>query len=234
VASILIGISSVVANYLAAAIITGLTIRMVTQLYLAPLRPIQLRLAFAALRKRLKWLVLNGILSNTLALLGFILLVIPGVIMFINYSLYAPVVMMENLKGRAALKRSKTLVKRSRFTVVMTLLIQWSIPMLASGLSALAIATILKVTKTQNAPAITGRITGIITVLLNIFFIPLISTLTALLYLKTRQIGGETLKEVLSLFEEEDTPRTRWQLRMRERISSQSLSRENRKTMLNT
>jgi len=233
VAAILLGLCSIVINFLSASIITGLTIRMVTQLYLAPLRPIQLRLAFAALRKRLKWLVLTGILGAIYSFLGLLLLIIPGVIIFINNSLYAPVVMMENLKGRAALKRSKTLVKRSRLIVVMTLLIQWSLPLIASSLTAVAVGSFLNAMKTQNASEMTGRITGMITVLLNVFFIPLISTLTALLYLKTRQVGGETLREVLSLFEEEDAPRTRWQHRMRERIISQSLQRESRKTTSN-
>jgi hypothetical protein len=50
--------------------------------------------------------------------------------------------------------------------------------------------------------------------------VPFIATLTALLYLKTRQIGGETLKEVLSQFEEEDVPRAKWQMRMRERLQT--------------
>jgi serine/threonine protein kinase len=232
--AIVLGLSSAVANFLAASIITGLTIRMVTQLYLAPLRPIQLRLAFAALKKRLKWLVLTGMLATCLSLLGFILLVIPGVIMFMNYTLYGAVVMMENLKGYTALKRSKSLVKRARFTVAMTLLIQWSIPILISSIMALVIAILLKGMKVENAPDLTSRITGTMTVFLNIVFVPLISTLTALLYLKTRQIGGETLKEALSLFEEEDAPRTRWQHRMRDRISSQTISRDSRKTPSNT
>jgi hypothetical protein len=159
-----------------------------------------------------------------------VLLVIPGVILFINYSLSAPVVMMENLKGRAALKRSKSLVKRSRLTVVMTLCIQWLIPMLSSTLTALVAALFFKAIKAQNAPALTARATGITTALLNVLFVPLISTLTALLYLKTRQLGGETLKEALSLFEEEDAPRTRWQHRMRERVGSQSVSRDSKNT----
>jgi len=56
-------------------------------------------------------------------------------------------------------------------------------------------------------------------VMLNVMIVPLIATLLALLYLKARQIGGETLKEVLSQFEEEDAPRTKWQMRMRERLN---------------
>jgi len=67
---------------------------------------------------------------------------------------------------------------------------------------------------------LTGRITSIVVVMLNAIIVPLIATLTALLYLKARQIGGETLKEALSQFEEEDTPRTKWQMRMRERLQT--------------
>jgi hypothetical protein len=33
-------------------------------------------------------------------------------------------------------------------------------------------------------------------------------------------MGGETLKEALSQFEEEDTPRSKWQQRMREQLRS--------------
>jgi hypothetical protein len=42
---------------------------------------------------------------------------------------------------------------------------------------------------------------------------------TALLYFKTRQSGGETMNNLLEQFEEEtDRPRSRWQERVRERL----------------
>jgi hypothetical protein len=80
------------------------------------------------------------------------------------------------------------------------------------------VALALKMAQTPRAPILTGRATALFTVILNTMVVPLIATMMALVYLKARQIGGETLREVLSQFEEEDTPRTKWQMRMRERL----------------
>lgn len=205
------------ANLFINAIIVGVTIRLVTQLFLSPLRPLQLGIAYRAVKKRLKALLITIALSTIRWVLGSILIV-PGVLMFINYSLAGPVVMMEGLKGRAALKRSKSLVKRSRRTVIAILFFQWALPALATSVVSFPIAVALKMSKVGQAPMLSGRITSLIVVMLNALIVPLIATLTALVYLKTRQIGGETLKEALSQFEEEDTPRTKWQMRMRERL----------------
>jgi serine/threonine protein kinase len=214
---IVLSILTFFVNFFINAVIAGVTIRLVTQLFLAPLRPLELRTAYAAVRKRLKSLLVTIAIASIRAFLGMLLL-IPGIIMFINYSLAAPVVMMEGLKGRAALKRSKALVKRSRFTVIMILLSQWAIPAFLSAIVAAGLGAGLKLGKVGNAPMLTGRITSIIVTILHAVIVPLIATMSALLYLKTRQIGGETLKEALSQFEEEDVPRTKWQMRMRERL----------------
>jgi serine/threonine protein kinase len=211
------------ANFFINAVIVGVTIRLVTQLFLSPLRPLQLRTAYGAVKKRLKPLLTTIAIASIRWVLGLLVL-IPGVIMFINYSLAAPVVMMEGLKGRAALKRSKALVKRCRRSVIVILLFQWAIPAIAASVVALPVAFALKLSKVPQAPILTGRITSIIVVMLNAIIVPLIATLTALLYLKARQIGGETLKEALSQFEEEDTPRTKWQIRMRERLQTTTKS----------
>ncbi|MFY9554247.1 MAG: serine/threonine-protein kinase [Blastocatellia bacterium] len=207
------------ANFFLNALIVGVTIRLVTQLFLSPLRPLQLRTAYAAVKKRMKALLVTIAISTIRWVLG-LLLIVPGVIMFINYSLAAPVVMMEGLKGRAALKRSKALVRRCWRTVIVILCFQWAIPAIAASVVALPVALALKLSRIPQAPLLTGRITSIIVVMLNALIVPLIATMTALLYLKARQIGGETLREALSQFEEEDTPRTKWQMRMRERLHS--------------
>ena len=55
--------------------------------------------------------------------------------------------------------------------------------------------------------------------LLNIFIIPLMSIVPALLYLKMRQLGGETLNDALQQIEEVDTQRSQWQQRMRTRLT---------------
>ena len=206
------------------AIIAGVTIRLVTQLFLSPLRPLQLRTAYGAVKKRLKAVLITIAIAAIRSILGLFLLLIPGVIMFINYSLATPVVMMEGLKGRAALKRSKALVKRSWRTVIVILFLQWAIPALAASAVAFPIAVALKLSRVPQAPMLTGRITPVISAMLSALIVPFVATLTALVYLKTRQMGGETLKEALSQFEEEDTPRTKWQMRMRERLQTTTKS----------
>jgi len=204
--------------YIASIIVVGVTIRLVSQLFVAPLRPVMLRPAIAAVKKRIWPLFYTGIMYTVGSILGMILLVVPGVIFYINRSLWDPVVMIEDLKGRAALRRSKVLVKRSRLTVIAITLIQYSIPSLASGLIAAILHSILKgfnqgqASLVNDTAQLFGRVIGV-------FIIPLIATMTALLYLKTRLAGGETLMEMLSEFEAEDIPTTRWQMRMRERTS---------------
>jgi hypothetical protein len=204
------------------ALIAGVTIRLVTQLFLSPLRPLNLRTAYRAVRGKLKALLFTVAVASIRWILGLALLIVPGIIMFINYSLAAPVVMMEGLKGRAALRRSKALVKRSWRTVIVILFLQWAIPALTASVVAVPFAFILKTSKVPNAPEISGRITSVIVAMLNTVIVPLIATLSALVYLKARQIGGETLREALSQFEEEDIPRTKWQMRMRERLQTTS------------
>lgn len=54
--------------------------------------------------------------------LGFLLLVVPGVILFTHWSLSVPVVMLEGLSPRAAVRRSSELV-RGRFWAVLCVLL---------------------------------------------------------------------------------------------------------------
>jgi hypothetical protein len=42
--------------------------------------------------------------------------------------------------------------------------------------------------------------------------------IVALLYLKTRQAGGESLQDLLAKFEDTDRPRKKWQERVRQRL----------------
>lgn len=53
---------------------------------------------------------------------------------------------------------------------------------------------------------------------IQIVVISFTSIIVALLYLKTRQAGGESLNELLANFEETDKPRKKWQERVRQRL----------------
>ena len=55
--------------------------------------------------------------------------------------------------------------------------------------------------------------------LANIFVVPLISIVPALLYVKMRQLGGESLNAVWAQIEEGEQKQSAWQQRMRTRLS---------------
>ena len=66
---------------------------------------------------------------------------------------------------------------------------------------------------------------AVLETLLQIFLLPIqiitisfTSIIIALLYLKTRQAGGEPLEDLLARFAETDKPRKKWQERVRQRL----------------
>ena len=211
-------ITSALCAFVTASVNIGVTTRLVTQLLAAPLRPLHPRSAFAVLKRRLRPILSTTLWVSTLTVLGVILCIIPGLIIMVNYSLVTPVLMMEDKRGRAALRRAKELSKRSRRTILTVVLIQLFAPILTSIAVALLIRAILV------ALEIKGSKVNAFSTIYQITFLPITifigsfgALLTALLYLKMRQAGGETPREVLGQFEEDELPRHNWQLRMRER-----------------
>jgi serine/threonine protein kinase len=76
-----------------------------------------------------------------------------------------------------------------------------------------------KKAKDGLAPAISQQIFELLWLPFVIMITSFTSVVTALLYFKTRQAGGETMNNLLEEFEEEtDRPRSRWQERVRERL----------------
>jgi serine/threonine protein kinase len=203
-----------VANFLAASTIAAATVLMVMQLSVAPLKPISLRSVFGVLRKRWKPFLRTSIRVTMMIILGFVLLIIPGFLMMLRYALYAPVVIVEGLEKKAAIKRAKELVRRSRRTVIIVLLVQLSIPVLIGWVVGWSAAGAAK-----GQAHISPKVLEKVTPFLNLFLTPLFSIMTALLYLKARQLGGESLKENLDQFEQEEAPSSRWQQRMRKRLT---------------
>jgi hypothetical protein len=82
---------------------------------LSPSEPIQVRSVFAALAKRFGALASTAVAGSLSVLLGLLKLIVPGVRASIDYSLYAPVVMMEEKQGKEALARSRRLSGQLRY-----------------------------------------------------------------------------------------------------------------------
>lgn len=200
-----------------------------------------------------------GAIGVLLGLLGFLLTNVLT-------TLVGPVVMMENLKGIAAIKRSIQLVRRSLVTSIAAVLIMFLIPAVVAGVLSAAINLSVRaidnsaqnVTVQQNEdgtkfsvgdgesdravefsissgrgirftdmdPDTRKRVRSVVSeTILQAFLLPMqmlmtsfTSIIVALLYLKTRQSGGEPLQELLSNFEDSEQPRKKWQERVRQRL----------------
>ena len=210
----LIGLLQIPTSFVTASIISGVTAIIVTQLALAPMKPVELRAAFAVLRSRWRPFLRTGIRVSLRILLGLILLVIPGIVMSARYLLWAPVVLLEGLEKKEALKRARSLAARSWRTIIVAMLVQFLVPAMVGAI----IGAITGATSTHGKASLSVKITGQLSALINIFILPLLSIVPALLYLKMRQFGGETLNDVMAQIEEVEGARSNWRQRMRTRL----------------
>ena len=131
-----LGISTAFCAYL----IIGTTTWIVTQSMAVPLRPIRLRAALRETRRRWKRFAGTGILTTVLQL-GFAAVTcgLGFLVTSVLWTLVGPVVMMENLKGWAAIKRSTALVRRSLVTSIAAVFIMFLIPASVAGFLSTAI-----------------------------------------------------------------------------------------------
>ena len=218
-AMVVVGLLQIVAYFLTSAVISGLTAIIVVQLSVAPLRPVKLRHSVAVLKKRLRPFLNTMVRLMLRLIIGYVPLVVPGLIMSVRYALTAPVVLIEGLEKKAALRRSRELGSRSWRTVIIVSILQILIPMCVSILvGRIRIGVGSNPHRSSTGQLIWQQVTSLV----NILIVPLISIVPALLYLKMRQLGGETLSAAMAQIEEMDAGRSKWQQRMRTRLSLQT------------
>lgn len=217
-----IALFSVVAKFLTGSIISGVTAIIVTQLAVMPMKPVTLRSAFNVLRKRWRPFIKTGALLALRILLGWIACVVPGLVMTIRYYLWAPVVLMEGLETKAARMRARALASRSWRTIILVFVIQLILPILINSVAGGLIA--LKI-KEQSHAGLRFKVITQFAELIQVFVLPLIYIVPALLYLKMRQLGGETLTDVMAQLENVDGASSLWQQRMRSKLTVTPQSR---------
>jgi serine/threonine protein kinase len=211
---VFLGLLKLIAYTVAGGVISGVTAVIITQLTAAPLRPVKLREAFAVLRKRWRPFLKTLIRVTLWIVLGVILLIVPGLVIWIRYSLYAPVVLIEGLQGKAAMRRARELASRSWKTIVVVSILQLLIPSIVSVLVG-RIRGEIHIEKNTLSGAIYQQVLDLV----NIFVVPLLSIVPALLYVKMRQLGGESLGAAWAQIEEEEGKQSAWEQRMRTRLT---------------
>ena len=209
----IVGLLHVVAYMIAAAVISGVTAVIVTQLAAAPLKPVELREAFAVLRRRWKPFLKTMLMVTWRVLLGMLVL-IPGLIAQFRYSLYAPVVLIEGLEKKTAMRRARALASRSWRTIIIVSILQFFIPFVISFFVGR-----IRIGVNLDERSLSMKIYQQFLALVNIFVVPLMSIVPALLYLKMRQLSGEPLSTALTQIEEAEQKKSAWQQRMRTRLS---------------
>ena len=208
-----VALAYVVGTMITAAVISGVTAVMITQISAAPLRPVKLRVAFGVLKKRWRPFVRTLLRVTLRMFLGYLLFIVPGIVVWIRYSLYGPVVLIEGLSGKDAMQRARALAARSWRTMIIVSVVQILIPIVVS-----ALLSVLLFSKGARGHW-TNEIFQQVFKLANIFIMPLISIVPALLYVKMRQLSGEPLTAALAQIEESEGVRSAWQQRMRTRLS---------------
>jgi serine/threonine protein kinase len=202
--------------------VSAATVPVVVQLMIAPLRPVRIGAAFAALKRRWRIFAATSFLVMILILIGSLIFVVPGLIIAVVFALYAPVAIMEQSGVRTTLSRSRSLSRRAIPTVLIITLVQFTLPLLVWR-AAVTTTFTLRFADNYSPKEVGFNIAmsglSIFYQLLNVFVTPLTAIMISLLYLKTRKAGGESLKDASDQFEALDLPRSKWQARMRSRWS---------------
>ena len=192
---------------------------VVFQAIVTPLRPASVGDALAAVRRRWKPLIVATALVVAVTAAWSVLLIVPGMIAAIAYVLYAPVVIMEDISARAALRRARQLARRAWSTVLIITILQFALPVLV-WFTAVDSKFVFRLDEHWQPKEVgfTSEASwkSAMYQLLDLFVAPLTGTMTALLYLKSRQAGGERLREAENAATARGTL-SRWQQRMRTR-----------------
>ena len=139
------------------------------------------------------------------------------------------VVMAENFRWLAALKRSWHLTLKAVPTVLAAFFLNLLISTII-GISVVIVIYNLTAFISQNIfPSVSGLplaefnklvegVSLIIVKLTGTLLLPFFAVVTALIYLKTRHAGGESLKVLLEEFKESNIQKSNWQRKIRQRL----------------
>jgi hypothetical protein len=102
---------------------TAATVFAVSDLYLG--RPTGVRQAFRRARGHVLRIIGVIVLTSLITVVGFLLLIVPGVILLCRMSVAIPAAMLEDASASRALERSKQLTKGFAFHAFLIFLIVW-------------------------------------------------------------------------------------------------------------
>jgi hypothetical protein len=177
--------------------VAGAAFRAVSEAYMGHDPSIKASLRFALTRVfPLLWLY---ILLGLGVLLGFICLVIPGIILYVLWAVAVPALMVEGLRGTKALGRSRELVSGRWWQTFAVLLVALVVIQVSTGaIVALGSSLIIRhTTSLTTYVVVQGLLTGIVEILV----LPLTVAVTVVLYfdLRVRKEGFDVSQMIDTL-----------------------------------
>lgn len=216
-AAVLTSVFLLFIGYLVANVINLIVVTpILAQLSLFPIRSAKIDI-IKTLKKHLKPVLVTFPHLYGRVLLASIFFLIPGIILTLRYLLTYPIVVIEGLSGKAALRRSKDLTSRLKLKVFFAWLLMFLIPAGAATLFE-PLTSKIKHVKVNSVflDGVMNTIALLINLLPNILINPIIFLIMALLYFQACKYKGEGLPEkFLKQLEEENAP-TKWQQQMQE------------------
>ncbi len=126
----------VLLTVISATLASGLCFKAIVDAYLGT--PSNWREALSFVSRRIHSILWITFLAGLIGILGFILCIIPGVYLWVGFTVAVPVLLTERIKGYHALSRSRSLVKGRWWSVFAVVLIGGILTSIVSGaLSAL-------------------------------------------------------------------------------------------------
>ena len=131
-------------GFVAGQLATGACFKAVAQAYLGEKPSWRDSLGFALRRfHSILWIVIFG---GFLTILGFVLLIAPGVYLAVSFAVALPVLMTEGLRGRRALGRSRWLVKGRWWKTLLLLVVAGLLASIVGGVISGALTGLVVVT----------------------------------------------------------------------------------------
>lgn len=163
---------------------TAGTIVAVSETYLG--RRVTVSEAYRPVRKRIFRLMLLLLATGLLCGLGFILLIIPGIILLCRTAVVTPVMMLEDEDVGGSISRSMELTKGFAFQVFLIFLLVWVISVVAGMLVAAPITFAITAMKLKTIPFYVAVLQHLATFVVEVLVTPIGSIAFSLMYYNLR------------------------------------------------
>ena len=170
-----------VVSLVASCLATAATFRLVVDAYLG--RPVDPGESLRFALKRLSTVIWVSLIVGIGVGIGTLLLIVPGVYLFVAWSVAVPVLLSENLRGMAALRRSRELVRGRWWSCAAVLVLAILMALIAAALVLIALTAILGSDGSDSALFLEQ---GVASLIANTLVLPFWVAATAVLYIDLR------------------------------------------------